>query len=341
MADPVLAPARVVRQLDGTMWSHVNCAFATAASLALAASGGRVKVTPETMRRRSGRFVANPSVADIKDLGPSNLIDEKVALQHDDTRKEFRAQGLRPPKVRMLHTTRPGIVGSYLAHGATVSIAIGYHVINAKRPASSGSKDFNIVGHDGHAVRLQGLYHLDGTPVGPDEPWDQPNVTDMVDPLADGRRLHGIHVAKGPQRLPLHMRSRPSCAALGPQHRQGRANWQHSWRAPSSVRPMTTVPRHRWTMRQSSPAASEPMRMTRRIHRTPTTSRLRLRPPTTKETIATERCGVAGAAWPALRGRRRGPLNGPTGRRFLARYRPQQCSAQLTRCPGGGTQLDR
>jgi hypothetical protein len=106
----------------------------------------------------------------------------------------------------MLHTTRPGIVRAYLAAGATVSVCIGYHVINDRRPNASGSVTFVTVGRDGHSVRLQGLYHVDGTPVGPDEPWDQPNVTDLVDPLADGRVQIGGHVAaRGPQRIPLNV----------------------------------------------------------------------------------------------------------------------------------------
>jgi hypothetical protein len=207
VARPVLARPKVITQLDGTIWGPKNCAFATAASLAFAASGGKVRVTPIQMRRRAGDtvWVDNAKQEDVDRLGPANIKDQKRAILNPRTVQEFADVGLRPPRMRNLGSARPKDVRSYLARGATVSVAIGYHVINEQAPNASGQRDFRTKLADGHSVRLQGLFHADKTPVKRGELWDQQNFTYMVDPLANGRVRDGRRVAWGPQFLPLRI----------------------------------------------------------------------------------------------------------------------------------------
>lgn len=214
MPPAVLAEPKVIRQF-GSIWGPWNCGFATAASLVYAASGGKIIRTAQEMRKRTHLFEEGASLERRRQLGPSNLPEQIEAITDPRTAGEFTALGLQLPKMRYLRTTDPATVTTYLAKGATVSVCIAYHVFRNRVPESVGSHTFgNTIGADGHSIRLQGLFHEDGTPIGPDETPTAPRYTDVMDPMCDGRELDdGTHAAKGPQRLPLSVVFK-ACAAV-------------------------------------------------------------------------------------------------------------------------------
>jgi hypothetical protein len=179
--------AKVVPQLDGSPQQASNCGPATAARHVRFASRGKIKATPTEVRNRMGIPV-----------GPTNIVDQKRAVE--SYADAFAAIGLDGPKMRKLSGVAPDVVRDLLLQGAEVSVQIGYHVINKKRPSASGQPTFNTPGQDGHSVAALGLYARNGDRIGPGSPSDGREFTDLIDPLDDGRRPE---IAKGPQRIPL------------------------------------------------------------------------------------------------------------------------------------------
>lgn len=182
---------RVVRQLDGSIWAPYNCWVATTRGLCAYASNGKVRMDAVTARKRAGKWVQHPSIAQLAELGPGNLDDIKRALLHADTVAEFKKAGLEPPRVRNLGITKAGTVLTYLTQGYQVAVAIKYSVLRELRPRQAGSTTFD----GGHSVRWAGAYDVSGKHK---TTLDAPFLTDQLDPLCDGRRPG---IAKGPQRL--------------------------------------------------------------------------------------------------------------------------------------------
>jgi hypothetical protein len=186
-------PAKVVPQLntnDGP-WCGSDCWIASTRGMIAFASDGKVKIDAETARKRSGKWVGNPSARTIEKLGPGNFSDIVAVIKHPDTVAEFHAAGLHPPKVRSLGVVKIARVKRYLTLGYQAAIAIDYAVVNRVKPQISGDPAFNGF----HSTRVYGAYDEHGkvrTSLG------LPFFTDSLDPLADGRR-RGI--AKGPQRI--------------------------------------------------------------------------------------------------------------------------------------------
>jgi hypothetical protein len=104
--------------------------------------------------------------------------------------------------MRKLNGVAPDVVRDLLLQGAEVSVQIGYHVINEKQPSASGQPAFNTPGDDGHSVAALGIYSRNGDRITPGSPSNGREFTDLIDPLADGRRPE---IAKGPQRIPLEL----------------------------------------------------------------------------------------------------------------------------------------
>lgn len=179
--------ARVVPQLDGSPQQASNCGPATAARHVRFASRGKIKATPSQIRDRMGI-----------PTGPTNIVDQKRAIE--SFAGEFAKHGFNPPRMRKLNGVAPDVVRDLLSQGAEVSVQIGYHVINAKRPSASGQPGFNTPGADGHSVAALGLYARNGDVIPPGAPPNGKEFTDLIDPLDDGRRPG---IAKGPQRIPL------------------------------------------------------------------------------------------------------------------------------------------
>lgn len=182
---------RVVPQLksnDGP-WKPYDCWVSSARGLIAFASNGKVKIDAETARRRSGRWTPNPTLTDLRRLGPGNLVDIKRILTHPDTVLEFKHAGMHPPKVRDLENTKAATVFHYLRQGYQAAVAIHYGTLREIRPRATGSETFS----DGHSVRWYGWYGTDGKPA-----TAAPFLTDQLDPLCDGRRAG---IAEGPQRL--------------------------------------------------------------------------------------------------------------------------------------------
>jgi hypothetical protein len=183
---------KVVTQLghDGP-WSGSDCWVASTRGLIAFASNGKVRLDPETVRKRAGKWVANPSAKDIDRLGPANLPDLKAVFKHPDTIADFKAAGLKPPRVRYLGYAKGAQVRTYLVKGYQAAVAISYKVINDLKPGISGDPAFNGF----HSVRLAGAYDDAGHPR---TALGSPFWTDQLDPLDDGRRKG---IAKGVQRI--------------------------------------------------------------------------------------------------------------------------------------------
>ncbi len=132
--------------------------------------------------------------------GPTNIVDQKRAI--DSYAGEFAEHGFNPPRMRNLSGVAPDVVRDLLSQGAEVSVQIGYHVINEKRPKASGQPSFNTKGADGHSVAALGLFDRNGDRIPEGAPAGGKEFTDLIDPLDDGRRPG---IAKGPQRIPLSL----------------------------------------------------------------------------------------------------------------------------------------
>jgi hypothetical protein len=112
-------------------------------------------------------------------------------FKHPDTIADFKAAGLKPPRVRYLGYAKGAQVRTYLVKGYQAAIAISYKVINDLKPGISGDPAFNGF----HSVRLAGAYDDAGHPR---TALGSPFWTDQLDPLDDGRRKG---IAKGVQRI--------------------------------------------------------------------------------------------------------------------------------------------
>jgi hypothetical protein len=184
-------PAKVTAQLHDGIWGPYDCWVASTRGLIAFASNGDVHLDYVTVRKRAGRFVDHPTKAQLDDLGPGNLDDIKAVLKHPETVAQFKAAGLKPPKLRYLGTTKAATVFSYLLQGYQAAVAIDYATIKAMRPKATGDPNFD----GNHSVRWYGAYDKQGKPKAA---LTAPFLSDQLDPLNDGRRSG---IADGPQRI--------------------------------------------------------------------------------------------------------------------------------------------
>lgn len=164
-----------------------DCGVRTTQRYLLWSSCGRVKVPVAVLRDRMG-----------KPTGPTNPGDWLRAIEHPDTKRQFRKAGLQAPEAKLVGVNPT----THLIHGAPVKTAInalenGRMLLVAESYVPwrgtryQGSLTFGSSYRDDHAVSYVGIKGEVGG-----------RMSSRFDSLADGR---GPGIATGPNVVPWHL----------------------------------------------------------------------------------------------------------------------------------------